>query len=179
MNEKEIIAQPGELTMFIYEGNLPPTQSDLFFATGNPESVQLFSATRARSEVIKEPFVYRSQHSHRGGRFVDCFSKCIMDQLGIRTIIELVAVGTGAPIIKKRFVTPGSSLRTSLASKYLAKALPHRLSRPVIAPTTVKLLAKSPVLGRVIGRWIPFVGWGLLGYDAIKIAQCTANCIKR
>ncbi len=66
----------------------------------------------------------------------------------------------GQPILKKRFVMSGSAVGTSIASKYLSKAFPQQMSIRVLG---------TRVLGRAIGRAIPYVGWGLLAIDAIEL----------
>ena len=55
---------------------------------------------------------------------------------------------------KKRFVSPGSLPRTSIASKYPPEKLSQKLSRSVLAPTFIRPFAKTRLLGRVIARWI-------------------------
>ena len=64
------------------------------------------------------------------------------------------------PLIKKRFVMAGSSTGTSIASKYLSKALPQKLPVRILGTT---------VLGRAIGRVVPYVGWTLLAIDIVEI----------
>jgi len=94
----------------------------------------------------------------------------------------MIAVGVGAPVIKKRFITPGSSPRTSIASKYIPGMIPgsyKTLPRRVWAPTLVRPFALSKVTGQVIARWIPFAGWGLLAYDVVEIYRCVNRCNSR
>ncbi|WP_286533556.1 hypothetical protein [Variovorax sp. J31P179] len=55
----------------------------------------------------------------------------------------------GQPVVKKRFVMPGSAPGTSIASQYLSRAFPQRMP--------VRIL-KTVVLGRAIGRAFPAVG---------------------
>ena len=110
--------------------------------------------------------------------FGRCLARCSADQFGITTILGTAGVVSGMPLLKKPFVTPGSSPRTSIASKTLSNLFPQKLSRRVLAPTLARPLARSIVLGRVIGRWIPIVGWGLLAYDAVSIGLCVNDCMK-
>jgi RHS repeat-associated protein len=107
-----------------------------------------------------------------------CLVRCSADQFGITTILGTAGVVSGLPLVKKPFVTPGSSPATSVASKTLSNLFPQKLSRRVWAPTFVRPFARSAVLGRVLGRWIPFVGWGLLAYDAVSIGFCVNDCVK-
>ncbi|RAJ24998.1 hypothetical protein [Pedobacter cryoconitis] len=71
-------------------------------------------------------------------------------------------VALGLPIIKKRFVTPGASRATSIASKYLSKLFPQTLGKGV------RILGTN-VLGRALGRAVPYVGWGLVAIDAVEL----------
>jgi RHS repeat-associated protein len=107
-----------------------------------------------------------------------CLIKCSSDQLGLTTLFGAAGAAAGAPTVKKPFVTPGSSPRTSVASKWLSDLLPQKMGRRLWAPTVVRPFAKTAVLGRFVGRWIPIVGWGLLAYDAVSIGFCANDCMK-
>lgn len=76
-----------------------------------------------------------------------------------KSIMGTTMVLAGQPILKKRFVMKGSAVGTSIASKYLSKALPQAMP--------VRILG-TKVLGRAIGRAVPYVGWGLLAIDTIE-----------
>lgn len=67
---------------------------------------------------------------------------------------------SGLPILKKRFVMPGSAAGTSIASKYLSRAFPQVMSTRILG---------TRVLGRAIGRAIPYVGWALIAIDAVEL----------
>jgi hypothetical protein len=58
----------------------------------------------------------------------------------------------------------------------LSKAFPQRLPFNVPAPTTKRPGAKSNIVGRILGRWAPFVGWGILAYDYSQYLTCLAKC---
>ena len=54
-----------------------------------------------------------------------------------------------------------------------------RLDRrlPIRVPTPVGLnmrMTRSAV--RVVGRWLPGIGWGMLAYDVIQWTRCYRNC---
>ena len=66
----------------------------------------------------------------------------------------------GAPVLKKRFVMAGSAGGTSVASKYLARALPQKMPRRILG---------TVVLGRAVGRAVPYTGWALLALEAIEL----------
>ena len=77
-----------------------------------------------------------------------------------KSIIGGAMVLSGQPFLKKRFVMKGSAAGTSIASKYLSKILPQKMPFRIIG---------TKVLGRAIGRAIPYVGWALLAIDAIEL----------
>jgi RHS repeat-associated protein len=106
-----------------------------------------------------------------------CLLRCAADQFGITTVLGITGVAAGAPIIEKPKNYKGASPRTSIASKFLSDKFPQKFSKARPAPTFVHPFAKTKVVGRFIGRWIPIVGWGLLIYDAISIAFCVNNCL--
>jgi RHS repeat-associated protein len=100
---------------------------------------------------------------------------CTAEEFGLTTVAGAALVAAGQPWVPKRFVTPGSSPGTSLASSTLSRALPQKLPRKFWAPTTVKPFGGARVVGRVLGRWVPFAGWALLAGDAAGIAQCVGE----
>lgn len=117
---------------------------------------------------------------------VDCLKRCATAQFGITTLLGILAVLTGQPWIGTRGKLGGATPGTSIASKGLSKLFPQRLPRALPAPVIILKRGKflkgirrtSPVLGRVLGRWVPIVGWGLLAYDAAKILLCVLDCLE-
>ena len=103
---------------------------------------------------------------------------CVANALGLDTAAGIGMVVGGQPTIPKAFVTPGASSNTSIISSSLSKALPQKLPMAVPAPTMRNPMAASNVLGRVLGRWAPFVGMGLLVDDAYQFMICIKECIK-
>jgi RHS repeat-associated protein len=103
---------------------------------------------------------------------------CVANALGLDTAAGIGMVIGGQPAIPKAFVTPGASSSTSIISSSLSKALPQKLPMAVPAPTMRNPMATSNVLGRVLGRWAPFVGMGLLADDAYNFMVCIKECIK-
>jgi hypothetical protein len=77
-----------------------------------------------------------------------------------KSVIGSAMVIAGQPILKKRFVMVGSSIGTSIASKYLAQTLPQTLPFRFLG---------TKVLGRLVGRIVPYVGWTLLAIDVVEI----------
>lgn len=88
----------------------------------------------------------------------------------------------GSETIAKPFQTGGARGRasrgTSIASSYLSKRFPQRLSRQIPTPRIGHLKAGTPVVGRALGRFVPILGWGLLANDGISIADCTESCME-
>jgi len=113
-----------------------------------------------------------------------CFERCFKSHFGLTVGSGLLA-GAGLPTIEKRFVTQGmspgrgASAKTSIASTVYSRWFPCRLPKKikVWAPTLKHPLAVSGVVGRILGRWIPVVGWALLAYDLIAISVCTDTCV--
>jgi hypothetical protein len=104
-----------------------------------------------------------------------CFAKV----LGFETAVGAGMVGAGQPTRPKPFVQKGTSSGTSMASESLSKLFRNkRLPKRVWAPTANKPLATSNKLGRVLGRWVPWVGWGLLANDYRQLMQCLLECEK-
>jgi len=76
--------------------------------------------------------------------------------------------------VGKRFVTPGSSPRSSLQSSILSKILPYRMGTSVYTPNPRRWpWPKTNVLGRATGRWLPAIGYSLVGRDLYRIYRCT------
>lgn len=57
-----------------------------------------------------------------------------------------------------------------MASSVLRRTFPQKIG--------VRILG-TKVVGGIAGRAVPFVGWGLLAYDAIAIGICTEDCISK
>jgi RHS repeat-associated protein len=103
---------------------------------------------------------------------------CAAKAMGLETAAGVGLGGGGQPSIPKNFSPKGASAGTSPISKGLSKALPQKLPMAVPAPTTAKPFATSNVLGRVLGRWAPFIGWGIIANDVSQYAACIKECIK-
>lgn len=103
---------------------------------------------------------------------------CAAKAMGLETPAGVGLGVGGQPSIPKNFSPKGASAGTSPISKGLSKALPQKLPMAVPAPTTAKPFATSNVLGRVLGRWAPFIGWGIIANDVSQYAACIKECIK-
>ncbi|WP_295812533.1 hypothetical protein [uncultured Apibacter sp.] len=75
----------------------------------------------------------------------------------------------GSPILKKRFVTHGTVKGTSIASKYLSKALPQQMSFKIYSINANFKLVSTKGLGRGLGRLIPNVGAALIIIDVVQL----------
>lgn len=104
---------------------------------------------------------------------------CYATVFGVETAAGAAAVASGAPVIPypRTGVGAGASTgATSIASSSLSRALPQRLPTRIPTPTISSIGASSNVLGRVIGRWIPYIGWGVIGYDLHQLQNCLEEC---
>jgi RHS repeat-associated protein len=106
----------------------------------------------------------------------ECVKKCIEDNLGL-ALTGATSVGLGQPFIPTRVKPSGMTPNTSPASAGLSKLFPQRAEpgKGYWAPTN-QGLRRTPVLGRALGRWVPFVGWGLLVIDGALILKCYKEC---
>lgn len=106
---------------------------------------------------------------------------CLAKTLGITTAAGTGLAVAGAPTIPKSMVTKGASSRTSIASKYLSKRFPGRLPKflpkRLPAPTLNRPGAMTNKVGRLFGRWVPWIGWGLLVNDAVQLKLCVKKCL--
>lgn len=107
----------------------------------------------------------------------DCTMKCLAKHvLGIT--VESTVIVAGQPLLKKRFILPGSSSGTSIIGKMSDAILgdlklPRRL--PSITGGCCPRIAYTKSASRFATRWIPFVGWAMLAYDAAKVTQCVCE----
>ncbi len=94
------------------------------------------------------------------------------EQFGILDVAGLIAALTGAPLIPTRAKFKGAIKGTSVASKYLSKIpgeLPFRVPTVIGYPKIIGgkglRIRLTKVIGRIIGRATPIIGWGVLTYD--------------
>ena len=134
------------------------------------------------SGLTEEAMIWRMQYHNDPGtreyvsKWDNCFSRCLLSIYGLTGLIGGAAVASGQPISPKPFVTPGSSPATSPASKTLSELFPQKLPWRVWAPTLKNPGARSIVIGRVLGRWVPIIGWAIIAYDVYSIMSCTNAC---
>jgi len=119
------------------------------------------------------PDIYQTNQS--GSKQSDPYG-CAAKALGLDTAAGSALVVGGQPTVEKRFTQRGTSIGTSPISKGLSNALPQKLPFRIWAPTTNRPFAMANTLGRILGRWAPFVGWALLGSDVVDYASCIKQC---
>jgi hypothetical protein len=122
------------------------------------------------------------QEMHQGIESTfDKTMRCGSAQLGLDDLAAAGAAVSGFNILKTRGkfagATPGTSIASRGASAVFGQTrLPFRVPTAVGNPLTLKMrIRATSSVARVVGRGIPFVGWGLLVYDAFKILQCVAT----
>jgi RHS repeat-associated protein len=109
-------------------------------------------------------------------RLSNCIAKCVLEHYGLATVGAGLVV-SGAPVIPKKWVYGKGKDGTSVASIVCREVFPQRI-KSFPAPTLRGLSMRSGVLGGVIGRWIPFVGLGLLVIDGVAISFCVEKCMR-
>lgn len=96
-----------------------------------------------------------------------------LTHLGLDDVAAMAAVLAGQPFIPTRAKTAGATKGTSVASKYLSRAL--NVNLPFRLPTltgrslgTIRVMFTKN-LGRFAGRAVPVLGWIWLAYDVSQI----------
>lgn len=89
---------------------------------------------------------------------------------GVWHLVGPTLVGLGAPMtLFKPLGALGSEAGSSIASYVLTKALPQTtkfaLNSLSITKSGAFRITNTTIVGRFAGRWVPFVGWGLMAYD--------------
>ncbi len=104
---------------------------------------------------------------------------CLKEQVG-NTISAALAAAAG--LAGQNWVSTagkfaGATSGTSLISQFLSDVLPQRI--PVSLPTLTNAGIKfTPVLGRILGRWVPIVGYVFLAYDYKAFTDCVDSKIQ-
>ena len=127
------------------------------------------------------PWIYKGEEYYsKSDLYFAILTDEAWEQLGIKDIAAITGIAFGQPTKSKRFITKGSSPGTSPISSYLSKKM-GTFKKGHKAPVgTPKILGGKGIrmtttksVGRFVGRWIPFVGWGILAYDATMIIYNT------
>jgi hypothetical protein len=93
------------------------------------------------------------------------------------TIIGIGLVAGGLPIIPYSGGLGGATGATSPASSLMSSLFPNKLPNACPAPTLNNPGAVSNVPGRILGRWTPIVGGGILILDGGFVSGCTLSCM--
>ncbi|MCW5958620.1 MAG: RHS repeat-associated core domain-containing protein [Pyrinomonadaceae bacterium] len=152
----------GDVNLFAYVGNNPANKIDPFGETeeGMIDRLQYHQDPATREYV---------------GKWNSCLSKCLLSY-GIGEAAGFTGFVFGQPLIPKSAVRPGESPGTSPISKWLSEKFPQKLPRRVWAPTSQQPFRGSNTFGRVVGRWIPILGAGMMIGDFFLIRSCTNQC---
>jgi|GEM_PF-1444022 len=105
-----------------------------------------------------------------------CSEECVYKYI-LKIEVAAAAVGSGQPVLPKRFVTPGSAEGTSIAGK-LTDAVLGDARLPGRMPTITQCckLTYTKSASRLVSRYIPVIGWVFLTYDASGLAGCLCGC---
>jgi hypothetical protein len=88
-----------------------------------------------------------------------------MEQFGINDLIALGGAVSGMKLLDRRFVTKGTSSKTSILSKNLRKLDLGTFKKAKWAPTWNSAFSKTASKAAFIGRWVPWISAAMLAYD--------------
>jgi RHS repeat-associated protein len=113
----------------------------------------------------------------------DCIKECAQKQFGLRTAAGEIMAGLGHNFIPTRGKFSGGTPGTSIASKTLSKWFPQTFGqitkgaiKRVPTPSIFNPAAKTQYIGRAAGRYISYIGYGLLFADGFEIGRCAKRC---
>ena len=103
-----------------------------------------------------------------GRNIGECLLNCIKQHyLGEAAAAATIAAGARILPYGQSAISGGTG-GTSIASIVLRRIFPKLLKTGAFG---------TKVLGGVLGRAVPYVGWGLAAYDVGAIGVCTAQCM--
>ncbi|MBM5812408.1 MAG: hypothetical protein FJ191_10660 [Gammaproteobacteria bacterium] len=112
---------------------------------------------------------------------LDKTTRCASAQLGLDEMVAAGAAVSGFNVLETRGKFAEAQRGTSIASRVASAVfgqtrLPFRVPTIVGNPLTLNAgIRATSSVARIVGRGIPVIGWGVLAYDAAKIAQCVAS----
>jgi RHS repeat-associated protein len=104
---------------------------------------------------------------------------CLSQAFDLSTLEEVAVGASGLPTIpypRTGVGTGASTGATSIASSTLSSIFPQRVPIRIPTPTLANPGAGTAVLGRALGRWIPYAGWGMTAYDFSQYIDCMSRC---
>lgn len=116
-----------------------------------------------------------------GRRIANKVIKCAVGQFGFGEAASIGATVAGRADLGTRQKPAGAVRGTSIASRG-ASAVFGQAELPRPLPTIVgnplnrsARFRRTISVARFVGRGVPVAGWGLLAYDAVRIAYCVAS----
>lgn len=99
---------------------------------------------------------------------------CSAEEFGIPGEVGSGLLAVNGPYPKAMFGLPRGTADATRMTSTLS-ALAHKFPELDYRSPVLKSLAGTPSLLRATGRMVPYLGAGLLGYDAYSIAQCVGS----
>lgn len=126
-------------------------------------------------EEIGGTYFYRGHQNLTPGELLGIiFLEELCTELGIDSVTG-AAILSGQPWLTTRAKPKGAQLGTSVVSKYARIIMKDaRMPFGVSIPTPVGVrMQKSNKLAAIIGRWVPWLGWGSLSMSLYRVAKRT------
>jgi RHS repeat-associated protein len=132
--------------------------------------------------LVPGPRPSTPEQTEAARRFNSCVEKCALSAVGLGALAGAGMVAAGQPIPgSKNFITPNSSKGTSFISRWARSQGWGNARLPGGArwwtPTAARPFAMGSTWGKVVGRWVPWVGWGMLATDLVLIGNCIDDCL--
>jgi hypothetical protein len=112
--------------------------------------------------------IFQEKQHELNDKILDCAAQA----LGVDTLAGLGISASGQPFVDASGKFQGATEGTSIVSDWLSKALPQKLDFRIWTPTMGNFAAKSNIVGRVLGRWLPIIGEAILAGDLVGFVGC-------
>lgn len=149
--------------------------------------IPMVSKESGRGHFRLVPSAMRTKDARR--KSPTCAEQCLLGLFGVEGLVGSGLVASGQPTDgSKRFRTPGSSSGTSPAGNAADQVFGDRRFPRSTFPRGAPTISGGPGTGsawrvtrtrsvaRFVGRWVPYVGWGLLAKDGFDFASCLKKC---